>query len=74
MHSSMVVLVLLSCFCLGTQAFTWKACDEDKVPFIPDNVQLVPDPPAAGGQVSFNIKGNAGEAVVTRCYASVAGV
>jgi hypothetical protein len=59
MQSPVVVLLLLSCFCLGGQAFTWKACDEDKVPFVPDNVMLVPDPPAAGGQVTFNIKGNA---------------
>lgn len=61
MRSRVVALLLLSCFCLGAQAFTWKACDEDKVPFVPDNVLLVPDPPAAGGQVTFNIKGNAGE-------------
>lgn len=56
-----LLLALLSCCCLGAvDAFTWKACDVDKVPFVPDNVLLVPDPPAAGGQVTFNIQGNAG--------------
>lgn len=58
------VLLLLSCSLLGqhgVHAFTWKPCDADQVPFIPDNVLLVPDPPAAGGQVTFNIQGNAGE-------------
>lgn len=62
MQSRVVVaFVLLGCLGLGAQAFTWKACDVDKVPFVPDNVLLVPDPPAAGGQVTFNIQGNAGE-------------
>lgn len=44
---------------LGAKAFTWDPCDVGKVPFTPDVVQLVPDPPAAGGQVSFKISGNA---------------
>jgi hypothetical protein len=36
------------------------------VPFIPDHVDLVPDPPAAGGQVVFKIQGNAGKFVYMR--------
>lgn len=46
---------------LSVKAFTWTPCDVDKVPFTPDVVQLVPDPPAAGGQVTFKISGNAGK-------------
>lgn len=46
---------------VGCEAFTWKPCDADKVPFIPDTVQLIPDPPVIGNTVTFNIKGNAGE-------------
>lgn len=49
-----------ACATHTAHAFTWKACDVDKVPFVPDTVLLVPDPPAAGGQVTFNIQGNAG--------------
>jgi hypothetical protein len=59
LRSAAALVLLLSCFCLGAHAFTWSACDADKVPFVPDNVLLVPDPPAAGGQVTFNIQGNA---------------
>eukprot|EP00877_Chromochloris_zofingiensis_P009375 jgi/Chrzof1/4691/Cz14g23010.t1 len=44
---------------VGCEAFTWKPCDADKVPFIPDTVQLIPDPPVIGNTVTFNIKGNA---------------
>lgn len=51
-------VLLLGCV-LSCRAFTWEPCDADKVPFIPDHVDLVPDPPAAGGQVVFKIKGNA---------------
>ncbi|KAF8069539.1 npc-2 [Scenedesmus sp. PABB004] len=43
----------------GASAFTWTPCDADKVPFTPDVVQLTPDPPQAGGSVTFVIKGNA---------------
>lgn len=42
-------------------AFTWEPCDADKVPFTPDNVKLVPDPPVIGDSVTFNIAGNAGD-------------
>eukprot|EP00882_Tetradesmus_deserticola_P002861 GHRQ01003043.1.p1 GENE.GHRQ01003043.1~~GHRQ01003043.1.p1 ORF type:complete len:182 (+),score=52.28 GHRQ01003043.1:157-702(+) len=52
-------LVLLLACGLNCDAFTWEPCDADKVPFIPDHVDLVPDPPAAGGQVVFKIQGNA---------------
>jgi hypothetical protein len=51
------VLLLLAGL-LHAQAFTWAPCDTDKVPFIPDNVALVPDPPVIGSQVTFNIKGS----------------
>jgi hypothetical protein len=53
-------VLLLGCV-LSCRAFTWEPCDADKVPFIPDHVDLVPDPPAAGGQVVFKIQGNAGK-------------
>lgn len=56
-------VLLLACTPQPAHAFTWQACDVDKVPFVPDTVLLVPDPPAAGGQVTFNIQGNAGELV-----------
>lgn len=70
---AVLLLLLLSCSLLGehgAHAFTWKPCDADQVPFIPDNVLLVPDPPAAGGQVTFNIKGNAGELAPTHACAT----
>jgi hypothetical protein len=60
-------LVVGACTLPAAHAFTWQACDADKVPFVPDTVHLVPDPPAAGGQVTFNIQGNAG-AVPGRCH------
>lgn len=62
-----IVGILLACL-VSVQAFTWTPCDVGKVPFTPDVVQLVPDPPAAGGQVTFKIGGNAGACRV-HCYA-----
>jgi hypothetical protein len=58
-------VLFLACV-LSCSAFTWEPCDADKVPFIPDHVDLVPDPPAAGGQVVFKIQGNAGKFVYMR--------
>lgn len=58
-----VLLLLAATATTGAHAFTWTACDVDKVPFVPDTVLLNPDPPAAGGQVTFNIQGNAGAGV-----------
>ena len=56
------LLLILALAAAGSaSAFTWEACDADKVPFIPDAVALDPDPPIIGGSVVFNIKGNAGE-------------
>lgn len=55
-----IFIVTLLCI-VNAHAFTWTPCDVGKVPFTPDVVQLVPDPPAAGGQVAFKIGGNAGE-------------
>lgn len=60
MKSLGLFLVVLGCL-VSCRAFTWEPCDVGKIPFIPDQVQLVPDPPAAGGQVTFKIQGNAGE-------------
>jgi hypothetical protein len=60
MHAMHVVLVALLASCTCVKAFTWTPCDADVVPFTPDHVDLVPDPPAAGGQVTFKIEGNAG--------------
>eukprot|EP00775_Hariotina_reticulata_P010842 gene10841-biopygen12781 len=59
MHSTYVVLLALLASCSCVKAFTWTPCDADVVPFTPDHVDLVPDPPAAGGQVTFKIEGNA---------------
>jgi hypothetical protein len=56
----MLTCLLLLVSALSCSGFTWEPCDADKVPFIPDHVDLVPDPPAAGGQVVFKIQGNAG--------------
>ena len=57
----MLLVLLLLSGVLHAQAFKWEPCDADKVPFVPDNVALVPDPPVIGSQVTFNIKGsNAG--------------
>jgi hypothetical protein len=58
--SDLLTSVLLLVCLLSCSAFTWEPCDADKVPFIPDHVDLLPDPPAAGGQVVFKIQGNAG--------------
>lgn len=58
MRPCCVVFIMLACLA-GARAFTWTPCDVGKVPFTPDVVQLVPDPPAAGGQVTFKIGGNA---------------
>jgi len=54
----MLLILLLLSGVLHAQAFKWEPCDADKVPFVPDNVALVPDPPVIGSQVTFNIKGS----------------
>ena len=55
-------LALIMCVVGVAQGFTWDPCDVGKVPFTPAEVLLTPDPPAAGGSVTFKIKGDAGAA------------
>ena len=55
--ATLLVVYVVCMECRPAVAFSWQPCDQDQVPFMPDEVHLNPDPPVIGSQVLFNIVG-----------------